>query len=41
MSVDNVYCMVSWKVLSVDCNLHVDAVDDAGLQYAAENNNFI
>lgn len=33
------YCMVSWTVLGVDCNLRVDTVDDAGLQYADENNN--
>lgn len=26
-------------MLSVDCALNVDAVDDAGRQYAAENNN--
>lgn len=38
-SVDNMYCMVSWTVLGVDCNLRVDAVDNAGLQYADENNN--
>lgn len=33
------YCMVSWTVLGVDCNLCVDAVDHAELQYADENNN--
>lgn len=33
--------MVSWTVLGVDCNLCVDTVDDAGLQYVDENNSLI
>lgn len=33
------YCMVSWTVLGIDCNLCVNIVDDARLQYADENNN--